>query len=64
MIDDVNAQIDKRKISKLVDTGVISAEELANAEIWIECPNCGYEAQLDETQDIDKYICGDCGEMI
>lgn len=64
MIDDINAQIDKRKVSKLVDNNVISAEELARAEIWIECPNCGYEAVIDDSQDIDKYTCEDCGERI
>ena len=62
--DDISGQIDKRKINKLVDDEIISPEELASAEIWIECPNCGYEAVLDESQDIDNYTCEDCGERI
>lgn len=64
MIDDISAEIDKRKVTKLVDNNVISAEDLANAEIWIERPNCGYEAVIDESQDIDNYTCEDCGERI
>ena len=63
-IDEINTQIDKRKISKLVEDNVISPEELATAEIWIECPSCRHEEIIDETQHIDEYICNNCGEHI
>lgn len=54
MIDDINAQIDKRKVNGLVDNGIISAEEVANAPIVILCPMCLLE------QDAVNDVC-DCG---
>lgn len=41
--DKISNEIDRRKLQKLVDDEMISAEELANAPIYIICPNCGAE---------------------
>lgn len=56
--DEVNAQLDRRKLTKLIDTDVISAEELANAPIVLECPKCKHH------QDPDNDNCEKCNEDI
>lgn len=48
MRDDLNTELDKRKLQKLVDDGMITAEELANAPIYVECPHCGKILQSEE----------------
>jgi predicted amidophosphoribosyltransferase len=58
MIDEIYGEIDKRKVSKLVDNGVISAEELASAPIVLECPKCK------QHQDPYNEACENCGEDI
>ena len=57
MTEDINAQIDKRKIDRLVYGGIISAEEVANAPIVILCPMCLLE------QDAVNDVC-DCGAQL
>jgi hypothetical protein len=52
--DEVNGQIDKRKVEKLVENGEFTLEELANAPILFQC-ECGCE------QDLDNEFCEECG---
>lgn len=56
--DNVSIEIDKRKLNSLVDDGIVSAEELANAPIVLECPKCKHH------QDPYNDICEKCGEDI
>ena len=53
--DELNIQSDKRKIEKLVDDEVVTAEDIANAPIYIECPKCKHN-----NLDLDR--CENCGE--
>lgn len=57
-IDEINGELDRRKVNRLVEDGVISAEELANAPIVLECPKCKYH------QNPENDICEKCGEDI
>lgn len=54
--DELNTEVDKRKLGKLVESGKISAEDLANAPVYIECPKCKHE-------NIDHVRCANCGEV-
>ena len=53
--DEIAAQLDKRKIEKLVDDGAITPEDIANAPIYVECPKCLFEA------DAELDVCPECG---
>lgn len=53
--DKVKAEIDRRKLQKLVDNGVVSAEDIANAPIYVECPYCG---DLLEAEEAHCIRCG------
>jgi hypothetical protein len=55
MSDQINAEIDRRKIQKLVDNSIITESDLQNAEIVFTC-SCGYE------QSIDNNTCESCGK--
>lgn len=48
MRDELNTELDKRKLQKLLDNGMITAEELANAPIYVECPHCGDSLETEE----------------
>lgn len=56
--DELNKQVDKRKVEKLVDSGVISPEELANAPILSVSECCGVD-MLGE-RDSPILICSKC----
>ncbi len=53
--DNLNVEIDGRKLKKLVDDNVVTAEDIANAPIYIECPHCKH-SQLLAGDDCEK--CG------
>lgn len=55
-MNEINSEIDRRKLQKLVDAGKISAEELAEAPIYTECPKCKYLSQ-------SEIRCPKCGEV-
>lgn len=57
MRDEIYAEIDRRKVERLVDHGVISREEIENAPIVFQC-ECGQE------QDVDNDRCIKCGKDI
>lgn len=57
MSDQINAEIDRRKIQKLLDDSIITEYDLQNAEIIFVC-SCGKE------QSIDNDTCESCGKPI
>lgn len=52
-IDEINGEIDRRKLQKLADGGF----DIANTPIYIECPNC----KAQELSEADKDSCDNCG---
>ena len=60
--DLVGGEVDKRKLNKLVDDGVISAEELANAPIHDTSECCGGDLQGVGLipSNPDHFICSIC----
>lgn len=52
-IDEINGEIDRRKLQKLMYEGF----DIANAPIYIECPNC----KAQELSEVGKDNCDNCG---
>lgn len=50
-LDDIHdkllAESDKRKVKKLVDDGIISPNDIANAKIYVLTANCNCESEPD-----------------
>jgi hypothetical protein len=42
-MDYINGEIDRRKVAKLVDDGILSEDELRNAPVVLECPVCKHQ---------------------
>lgn len=60
MIEDINQELDKRKLKKLLDEEVITDEELRNAPILTISECCG--ADLTAEYPIGKTKCSKCGK--
>lgn len=56
--DELNIQSDRRKIQKLIDDGIVSAEDVYGAQVYMVCPEC----KLRQNPDNDK--CEKCGTDI
>jgi len=54
----VNEELDKRAINKLVELGTISPEELSNASIITSSECCGVHFKQDKNNNI---VCSKCG---
>lgn len=61
--DEVNTELDKRKMQELIDSGKVDAFDIANAPVYSVSECCGADMLAEPDDPVDKLpTCEKCGK--